>query len=90
MIKLLRVKGIDYDSSSRKKEIDKLIERQFADLDELADCLPGGCYIPISQEIRINNLPYTIKDWPIYERCLNSTNSSSTHARIIAKIKVVE
>ena len=51
-----------------KEELEKLMKEEFFDIGEIARSLPGICYIPTTQKVELINLPYTIKEWPIYER----------------------
>ena len=90
MPKLVLEKGESFDASTRKSRMKELMDREFSNLEEIANNLPGGCYIPNKQEVKINNLPYTIKEWPIYEMKDFSGGSPPGYTAIIARIKVID
>lgn len=91
MTKLILEKGEGFQFTTKRTRegLENLFEKEFNDMGEIAIALakiPGGggiIYLPHEVPIRLSNLPYTVKEWPVYGPISNGLSSV-----IIAKVGV--
>lgn len=90
-LKFILNRGKDFDYIQEwygeTKELAELFGKRFNNIEEIEEKISGErYYIPKQKLIDFQNIPFTIKEWPIYYR----VNNPSCNCRLeVAKIEAI-
>jgi len=76
-------------SEDIKKRLEGIFEKKFENFEDFMqqiEELPGFVYVPKEKQVKIDVLPFTIKEWPLYY----NKGPAPYGVYEIAKIKVVD